>query len=314
MIRALALACLLLPGAAAGAQSYDTMDRAQCESLLTRVDMLGLGAPIEAGTARVEEGACLFEQVVISGPDAYVDYGLDRARVRIGGAARLEHGLPPEALEIEVAGAHLVYRTGVDPAVDWLMGEQMRADGGIALVLRAHWERDSKRLVIEDASADFPWDNSLRMSAVVEGLDLTDAMAMQLSAMQTGLARAEVEMVSHGLFEQIFMLPLGTALLSGGGDVPTEQRVEAMRAQALEALATVPEMVMNAEARQAAAALLADLPHPVGRVRVELRAEPVLGALRMAPAVMTGRVPETVEDIWPMLEGVTLGVVYAPDE
>ncbi|SIN82647.1 hypothetical protein [Vannielia litorea] len=307
MIRAAALACLL-PGLAA-AQEYDTMDRAQCEALLKRADMVQMGAVIEAAVLAPEDGWCRYAGLRLKGPNGYMDYGLDRARLRIGGAERLEHGLPPLAVELEIEGAHFAYTGGLDAGMRWLMTEQMKADGGIGLVLRAHWDREAKALVLEEASADFPWDNGVRLSARVEGIDLTDRVSTERSAPFAGVTALELELVTHGLFESVFMLPIGPLLLEGAEE--PEARVAELKQAARAVVAGLPEVLLDEASREAALALLEDLPHPVGRLLVQVAAEPGLGMAQAGPLALGAAA--TPEGLAAVLAGVSVAVDYAGD-
>lgn len=298
-MKGLLLAATLLAASPVAAQSYDIMDRAQCEALIGRADMLGLGAPVTVQVLAPEAGFCRYEDLLLRGPSAAMDYALDRASVRVGGAGRLEHGLPPEALELRIEGAHFRYNLPEAPLTAWLMTEQGRAGGGVNLAVRTHWDRPGRRVVIEEVRADFPWRNSLRVTGEIANVDLTDRLATQRSLPGAGLARLELEVQSEGLFEALALLPLGQLLLAPQGDPALEVEVLKQRAESFVAGLSAP--LVDAPSRAALAALIADLPHPAGRARLTLEAAPPVGLGQLLPflggagALLPGGVERALE-------------------
>ncbi|QDC10438.1 hypothetical protein FHY55_14825 [Oceanicola sp. D3] len=312
MIRALALACLL-PGAAA-AQTYDSLTDEACAGLLQRADVLGLGGVVEVGGSGAQENGCAYSDVRISTGAGMLGYLVPQARVQIGGLGRLDYGLPPLAVKLEVRGAHPVFTVSGDALTSWLLTEQANVGDGMDLSANLWWDRDTREVVIEEVRWDFPGANGLRMEGLIAGVDLTDQLAMQQSALTTRLMALELEMESNGLFEQLFLVPLGQALLqpvpeADGAEVPSPAaQVAALQAAAVEALESLPDARFEPGAREALAAFITDLPHPEGRFVLRLDAPEGLGMAQLGPLALGAAV--TPEAVGAMLDGVTIGAEY----
>ncbi|MBY6046632.1 hypothetical protein KUV38_03170 [Vannielia litorea] len=317
MIRALAVA-LALMGAPAGAQTYDILNADACEGLLQRVDVLGMGGVVEVGGVRPYQNGCAYTDLRISTGVGALGYRVPRAELHIGGLERLDHGLPPLAVKLEVRGAHPVFTVPGDILTSWLLTEQVKVGDGMDLSAQLWWDRESRRVVIEEARWDFPGENGLRMTGLIEGVDLTDAVAMQQSALTTRLTALELEMESNGIFEHLFLVPLGQLLLEpvpetvedGEQEVPQPQeQVVALKKAAVAALHGLPEARFEPGARDAVETFIAELPHPEGRMVLRLDAPEGLGMAQLGPLALGA--PVTPEALAAVLEGVTIGASYA---
>lgn len=254
-----------------------------------------------------EDGGCTVRGVVLDGYAPYAPvYSIDRlAWSGEGIVAAAAGGPPPRALRLTVGGLRFGVATG-DPLMDWLMREQ-RARYSIGAGLSAVWDEPGRALLLEEFSADFPGDNAIAMTARIDRVDLSTAGAAQTSLGTAALTRLDLSITTHGLFEDILLLPLGNVLLSGSAD--PEADLAALVAEARGMVAALPEATFPEPSKAALSALLDDMPHPAGTVRIAVAAPDGFGAARFAGYALTGT-PSGIEDLAPLFQGVTVDIAY----
>ena len=232
------------------------------------------------------------------------DWQRDRLRFR-GSAVRwlVDGAGAPEGLEIAVEGLRLVVETG-NPQMDWLFAAQSHPNainGDVALA----WDPAAKVLRLEGLSIDFPGENQIDLSAVLTGVDLSSAGAMQMSATSFSMTEAELRVTTHGLFEGYLLMPLGTALLPHEGDMAAA--ADAIRTELVGAVVNLPSASFSDTSKDALLALVMELPNPSGDLTVALQAEPGIGPVRAAGYALNG-VPQSMAEAAPLFEGVTVDV------
>ncbi len=217
------------------------------------------------------------------------------------GMARFsDDGLPPIALDLELTGMRFIPRLG-DRRMSYLMEIQGFGEG-IDLTLRARWDADAQRLNLSTLRLDFPGEDSLSFSATVEGVDLSDRAAMQMSAGRFAITRTVTVIRSERLFQEVLLMPLGMALLDPEGD--PEAQVEKLKADALEVIADLPEASLPPDSRAALERLIADMPEPSGVLSVVMTADPGLGAAR---GMRLAADPDNLDAV---LDGVVYDIDY----
>jgi hypothetical protein len=197
-----------------------------------------------------------------------------------------------------------------DPAMNYLMDVQ-GAQAGIDLDLVLTYDAGARRLVMERLALDFPGDNAINLSAELVRLDLTSAAGLQLSVGQAGITRLNLDISSHGLFENYVVLPLGLPLLNMAGPGEPEAVVAGLIADARGTIAALPDTLMDANSRAALDLLLADMPHPWGKLTLDIAVPAGFGAPRFMGFAMTG-VPFTLQGWMPVFDGVTFNATYNP--
>lgn len=277
------------------------------------IDAVGIRA-----TPTGDADGCEATEVVVDLPGEYVpDWHAERVRLKgsalpwltalIGSGS--SEGLRPERLEVEVEGLRPVVATG-NPQMDYLLAAQARAntiDGRLVL----DWDAAARRLAVTALEADFPGDNLLRFSAGIDGVDLTDAAAMQMSVSGFALREASLEVRTHGLFEWYFLMSLGPSILPYDGDI--EAAAAALRSEATAAVMALPEPVFDRSDKDALAALIAELPNPSGTLTLDFQARDGFGPARFMGYANEG-LPDTLAAAAPLLDGVKVTIGWMHEE
>ncbi|MCU0802404.1 MAG: hypothetical protein MUD11_11625 [Rhodobacteraceae bacterium] len=265
-------------------------------------------APIPSATAAA--GWCEIDSWEYR-PDAAYAPGFRVATLRFRGDGLPDalSGAPPSRLEVQ-ARDMLVRVYTEDPAMNYLMDVQ-GAQAGIDLDLVLTYDAGARRLVMERLALDFPGDNAINLSAELVRLDLTSAAGLQLSVGQAGITRLNLDISSHGLFENYVVLPLGLPLLNMAGPGEPEAVVAGLIADARGTIAALPDTLMDANSRAALDLLLADMPHPWGKLTLDIAVPAGFGAPRFMGFAMTG-VPFTLQGWMPVFDGVTFNATYNP--
>jgi len=266
--------------------------------------LVGLGTVTAMGV--VQDGDwCVVERPSLDIEGQYVpDWHMDRLRLRGAALGWIADGSTlPEGLEIAVEGLRLAVQTG-DPQMDWLFAAQARPNAINANAALA-WDPAAKVLRLEGLSIDFPGENQIDLSAVLTGVDLSSAGAMQMSATSFSMTEAELRVTTHGLFEGYLLMPLGTALLPHEGDMAAA--ADAIRTELVGAVVNLPSASFSDTSKDALLALVMELPNPSGDLTVALQAEPGIGPVRAAGYALNG-VPQSMAEAAPLFEGVTVDV------
>ena len=256
-----------------------------------------------------DDGWCQIDDLTLP-MDQSSAFSVETLRWRASDMARVaELGLPPRSLEIAGIGFAVVAQTG-DPVFDYLLELQSSAaDSGFGLSVR--WDGVQNAVFVDEAYVDFFTGNRIEATARVEGVNLTDQTAMQTSIGSMGLKDLVVTTQLAGWFEAYVALSLGTLLLDNDGIAP-EAQVQKLQEQALEVVGNIPDSIVPSTSREALSAFIQDLPTPRGTARLQLSANPPLGAARMTPFALMARSP-TIEEIVELgLEGVALLFTWTP--
>lgn len=300
----LGLGATALPALADDTQVYCKGVWDKLNTLLT--DSRALPQAMETAAAPSRQGAdCVLTGIRIAAPPSG-EVHLRRIAWRGAGFDRFTgQGLPPERLLIRAEGVRFVPQIN-DKVMQYLLEEQS-APSGVDVTLSLRWEPDTREFRVELFDADFPGENTVQLRAMVEGVDLSSRNAMQMSAGSAALRNMTVEITSNGLFESYLLVGLGAGLLQGADD--PARRVAELKAQAVDEIAAIPQSILPAPSQQALRTLIGDLPHPKGRLKIDMTATPGLGAARFLP-LATQRGAITRSSIWPLLKGVRYDISY----
>lgn len=305
-----ALAALLALGGPAVAQSLG--GPALCRAVWDDLTAGAAEVAILTGTvAGAEGGACVIEDVRLDLPGEYVP-DWQAARLRLSGAALpwlVGEPVTPDRLEIGIEGLHLVIQTGM-AQMDYLYAAQARAQTIKAEVALA-WDKAARTLSVETLDIDFPGDNRVELTAVVDGVDLSDAAAMQMSATGFALREADLTVRTHGLFEWYALMTLGPSVLPEEGDM--EAAVAELKSEAAEMVRALPTGTFAEASKTALVALIDELPNPAGTLTVAFRAANGFGPVRFMGYAVEG-VPDTLAEAAPLLEGVTVGIGWTHED
>lgn len=273
-MRALAFVAALF---ASEAVAQDRMTQPICAGSLDVALGLFRIDPPDAEVTVDPEGWCAVSDAQVAVEEAQF-VSIDSLRWRGSDLQRpVAEGLPPRALEIEGEGLKTRPVTG-DPVFDYLFDLQIPdVVSRFAIVVR--WDGVQDAVFVDEAMFEFYDDNSLAITARIDGVDLTDRGTIQASMGRAGLTAATVDVQFDGWFEQWIAIPLGSALLSRDGP-PPEAQIDALKAQATDFLETMPTALLPQPSRLALATFINDLPTPRGRAQVRLDATAGIGAAR----------------------------------
>lgn len=296
MIRAGCLALLLAGPAGAGDL---------CPAAWEKVSAALSGLGSLRGTVSQDGDWCLVQGLVLDLEGQYVpDWHVDRLRFRGLAVSWLVDGSgAPEGLEIAVEGLRLVIQTG-NAQFDWLYAAQARANT-IRGEASLSWNAAERVLRLEGLNVDFPGENRVDLSAVLTGVDLSSAGAMQMSTTSFALTEADLKVTTHGLFEAYLLIPLGSALLPYEGDMAVA--ADAIRTDLIATVVNLPSASFSDASKDALLALAMELPNPSGDLTLALQADPGIGPVRAAGYALNG-VPQSMAEAEPLFEGVTVDV------
>lgn len=248
------------------------------------------------------DGWCDATAVVIEADNtvaAYVNHvrwrGIDLERFT-------KDGLPPRSLQIQMDGLGPLPQTG-DPVFDYLYGVQAKvSDQSAGMSVR--WDGVQNALIVDDAHFAIGDVDAIRLSARIDGVNLTDAGTMATSLGAAGLRDLTVKLTFDRWFEEYALFIIGPAVLyamntvdqTGAATQDIEDRVEAAKQAAGAFIAQVPDGILGAQSRDALAALIGSLPHPRGTLDLLFSADPAVGAGRVM-AVMGAAPDATPLDI-----------------
>ena len=303
VLRGLVLCAALAPLAARA-------DVAECTAVLDRLTAL-VGLPAGAatfGAVTEVEGTCVARQIMVTLPGSRVRADLIRWQGQ-GLVALAADLTPPPVLSVAVEGIRIIPQTG-DSLMDYLLAVQADQPGGFDARLVWRFLPETRTLAVEELTiTQGPEWGGVALSGRIEPVDISSSGALLTSLGGTGVTLLTGSIWTSGLFEGWFAMPLGTALLSGSTDPAAE--VERLKAEGIALAATLPDSIFPAPTRAALADLIDTLPHPPGTLRFTLTASPGLGAPRLTGFALRG-IPDTPEELWPALEGVTLGLTWEP--
>lgn len=301
------LAAVFLLSSPATAQ--ERMTPAQCTGSWAALEA-HMGAPVgDAGVVADDEGWCLILDGTFDINDD-TSFRLASLRWRASDVDRfIEYGLPPRTIEIVGKGIGVVSQSG-DLVFDYLFGLQnAQPRAGFGLTVR--WDGVQNAVLVDTAYVDLFAGNRIEATARLDGVNLTDRTTMQMSVGTMGLRDLSITSEFAGWFEAYIAMPLGTMLLDSDAGAPDAQ-VEALKAQAIEAVGQIPDTIMPQTARDALSAFVTSLPHPRGKAQLQISADPSLGAARLAQFAMLPDPPSTEQIVEPALNGVSVLFTWSP--
>ncbi|MEO9824029.1 MAG: hypothetical protein ABJF50_06385 [Paracoccaceae bacterium] len=290
-----------------------TAQAASCRDQWSSVnDMLVNSGALETGLpGLVREGVndtCRISGVEIPTRDGHVSVatktitwsGTDMERF-------VNDGLPPTALSLSIEGISVRPEFG-DKALSYLNEVQSRGRT-VDLALSANWDFESRALTLAAFNLEFPQEDHIRLSADVEGVDLTSASTIQLSVGSATLTRFSADIRSLRMFQDYFLQPLGLALLNDSED-PAAKVLE-LKDTAKTQIGFVPDSILPTASKEAFLQIVDAMPELSGSLALNATAEPGLGAARFIPLAMSvGR--KSPQQIWEVFEGVRIDATFDP--
>lgn len=304
-------ACVLTALPAAARKSVS-----DCEAVWKSVTDLMPDMPIsKPGRMSVAADGCLLRDVQFASEGPYgPDLRMRSIAFAGTGLERVAEGLPPTSILLDIKGFQMSINTG-DPVFSYLLMAQ-NSRSATDMVIRAHWDEATKTVHVDQFDVDFWGDNSVKWTAIVTGIDLSNRDAILLSAGGAAVTAIDAEIVSNGLFETYLLMPLGNMFLNGGDAVESGQKapealVEEYRTTAINGLDQVPESLLPIASRKALQVLLAEMPNPAGKLTLRMTADPGIGSAAVSRAAVFG-MPKTVAEAVSYLQGAVFDITYTP--
>lgn len=284
---------------------FDDLSQAQCEAMLGFVAN-NLGSET-GGDVVAEQGSCVVTGFATDAVDAQrIMLTADRIVLSATGAEPLLAGRAPlEAVRLQVSGIRIQPYTGF-AEMDYLFSIQ-QVRNVIDADVSVSWDPETGLLEMDMFEVRFPYDQRLFASFVAENADLSSFAALEASLMQLEMTDMRLEATTYGLFEAYAAPVLINGLLAGSDD--PEAEMQRIKAQGIAALQALPEDLWTEGSRAALEALVQDMPMPNGSIALQVTAEPGIGMGRAAPFALLGA-PESVEDLRPVLGGITIDATY----
>ena len=308
MIRAGLLAGLVLVGPVA---AQDLPGQVLCRDVWAQ--LTDLAASVFSLTGQVTPSnieGCLVTDLRIDMPGQYVpDWHIESLHLTGALPWIVDGSAPPDRLGLRLSGLRMVVQSD-NPQMDYLLAAQSRTNLiDVALALR--WDAPARVLTVERLEIDFPGANRVALTARVAGVDLSSKGAMQMSATSFAVTEADLRVQTHGLFEWYVLLAFGAMVLPLEGDM--EAATEGLRAQAVAAVAELPETSFPAASKFALVAFVNELPNPSGTLTLSLRSVAGVGPARLMRYAMTG-IPKTLAGAAPLLDGVTVNIGWTHED
>ncbi len=253
-----------------------------------------------------EDGRCLVQGLAVQSSQ-YLAAEVERISWAGVGLGRLAAGLPPETLDMTFEGLRFVPVIPGDPVTAYLLREQARGRKGISGGVRYRLTGDS--LLLDRAWIDYPGDNEIAVSGQLSGVDASSLAKLQMSAGTAAMSRLDLRIASHGMFEDVALLPIGNALLSQ--NTPVEEQVQALKLEADRFVSQLPESLYTEGSVAALQQLISTMPHPSGTLEVSVVSAEGLGVARFMPFAMAmdaaGNIPDS-EDFLELMKDVSITV------
>ena len=218
----------------------------------------------------------------------------------------VETGLPPTALELTVSGIRIVPQVG-DPTFQFLQDIQTRGQN-IGVTLSLDWEAETRELFLRYFTISLPSDDYVRVTARVEGVDMSSAESLAKSAATFGLTDVGLEVRTTRIFQDYLLFVVGMALLDGHPD-PAARMAE-LKAIGRTGIDAAPGDVLSETSKAALKRLVDDMPEPAGLLRITQTANPGLGVARGLLLSRQSQAIKSVDDLGPLIDGITLDVTY----
>jgi len=169
------------------------------------------------------------------------------------------------------------------------------------------WDATSRVMDLSGVSVAFADGQGIFLQGQIAGLDLSSAQMMQISAMQAALTDLDVKISGSDVLS-LMLNPALDELADGPGSTlaaPTQSELQA----ANEFVDQLPQASFNLGTRQALKSLVVALPNAQDGIRLTLKSEIGLSAMRMMPILMQDD-PAMVDILRILFDGAIVDVTY----
>ncbi len=264
-----------------------------------------LTAATRFAPAYLGDGACRVRGVTLTGGDR-VAYEAAAITWQIDGLDQAMAGTAlPHAATLNIEDFRTTPQTG-DGATDYIFSAR-QAGRGINANLSFNWDETSRDLTLHRLEID-PWgEDTLSLSAQLSGVDLSSVSALQVSIGSMALHKLELDVTSRGLFEDYILLPLGLHVITDSAD--PDGQVATQKAETARIIDLLPIAAVSGTSRAALKSLVADMPNPRGRLRLDLDTDAGVGLPRLIAfgAASDGDMAAALDAL---MDGVRLGATY----
>lgn|GEM_PF-1823800 len=281
-----------------------------CQALLDRTVAQTQG--LSARYSGTEGEWCVYRNLRLKTPSNDPDFAADSLRLRANAPLwAVLMGEPANGdgydAAVKIEGLRFFAKTGM-ANYDYLFQLQSMSDQ-TAVDLALMWDASAKELRLTRLEVDFPGDNALSATARIGNVDLSSDGAAQMAVTGFAVQEATLGVTSNGLFESVFLLPMGMMLMPQEGDMTVA--AEAVRAQGLAGVAALPDTAFSTQTKAALSQLIAEMPNPAGTLALKFQANGGFGPARLTSFALFG-VPTTIEQAAPLFKGITLDATWTP--
>jgi hypothetical protein len=282
----------------------EPMTTATCQDVWSMVEQ-AIGQPVQAGAPSLTGTGCVIRDIELE-PEGEYGAGIKVKSVRFsgGGLSPTDGWLPLSALNLSLDDVRFSPRTP-NATMTWLL-EQQNVSAGTNLTLDA--ASVDGAWTIRSLHADFPGNNQIDLTAKANGLDLSSRTQMISSLGWARLTHLDLTFEMEGFFEAYLLMPLGAALLEGA-DSP-DQRVSELKSEAATLIDLLPESSVDGASKSALKDIIADLPHPKGRLELEVVSKQGFGAPNLMSVALNGVGDDPAKTLATVLNGVQITVVW----
>lgn len=227
------------------------------------------------------EQACLIEGVYLH--ESYNRLYIDKVQWGIESKGRLADGDLPSLAVVELTG----FASAPDfnnPVRNYLYALQNHQPA-LDVFVSYRWMKEAGEARLHFAS-EHPDGSTIEAQARLFAEDLTTLDAAVSNAGALVLHDLMLQMRLNTLFEDKLAFPLGIMLLNDQS--PPEEQVTAHKRRAETAIMALPAAIFDQETKQALSALIADLPHPKGRLEMRAYAPEGISGAQIIAAHMRG--------------------------
>ena len=298
---------LILLAALASPAAAQDMSAADCDALVTKLRDVVSSLPVTFGGGGVDQGQCVLQQVGYKserpgGPQWQADSVAIRGASPAGPFA--ETGLLT-SLSIDIGGLTIA-PDFPDPMPAHLAGVPPYLRG-IDASVGLNWDSTDQSLSVSRLLVDFPGEDKLDLTARMINVDASSPGSAMVGLASFLVTDAEIKITSRGLFATLVTAALGPN--AAADDAARKAAINGAQKDATSVISQLPGTTFSLGSKSALRTLVADLPDPVGTLRIKLQSDAGIGPASLMRYALNGA-PATMEDLQPLFDGLKVDVAW----
>ena len=168
-----------------------------------------------------------------------------------------------------------------------------------------NWDSAEKSLAVSRLLVDFADNDKLNLTARAVNFDASTLAGATIGLASFLVTDADIKITSRGVLAAAVTAALGPALAVD--DAARDAVLPAIRAEATTWISQLPGATFALGSKSALRSLVADLPDPVGSLRIKLQSDAGIGPVNFMRFALTGA-PRTIDDLAPIFDGLKVDV------